>query len=486
MDNGVAYSSTTGRWVVVAAVLGSGMAFLDSTVVNVALPAIGRDLGGGLATLQWVLDGYLLTLSALLLLGGALGDRYGRKRVFSIGLVAFTLASLACGLAPDGGVLIAARAVQGVGGALLVPGSLALINATIRAEDRSRAVGAWAGMTGISTAIGPFVGGWLVDAASWRWVFLLNLPLAAAAVILTARHVSESSDTTAHGRPDALGALLITVGLAGVVYAVIEIPAHGWDAGRAVILLVGVVGLVAFPLAERRQEAPMLPLAVFRSRQFTGSNLTTFALYGALGGALFLLTLQLQLRLGYSALDAGVATLPITIIMLLLSARIGALTARVGPRLLMTVGPLLAAVGLALMARITPGTSYLSAVLPAVVVFALGLATTVAPLTSTVLAAVSEEHVGVASGTNNAIARLAGLLAIAVLPRVAGVRGDRLGAGFGVAMVIAAVVCAAGGLIAFGTIRTATPVRVTTQPGMNHGCQDPCTRGRAESAQAAP
>lgn len=476
----VEYASATGRWVVAAAVLGSGMAFLDSTVVNVALPAIGRDLGGGLTTLQWVLDGYLLTLSALLLLGGALGDRYGRRRIFTAGLVAFTLASLACGLAPNGGVLIAARAAQGVGGALLVPGSLALINATIRSDDRAKAVGAWAGTTGVATAVGPFLGGWLVDAVSWRWVFLINLPLAAVAVVLTHRHVPESSDETAHGRPDALGAVLITVGLAGLVYAAIEIPAQGWNALRVVILLVGIAGMVAFPLAERRQAAPMLPLEVFRSAQFTGANLTTFVLYGALGGALFLLALQLQLRLGYSALEAGVATLPVTIVMLLLSARIGALSTRIGARPLMTAGPIVAAVGLALMVRITPGSSYLTSTLPALVVFALGLATTVAPLTSTVLAAVSEEHVGAASGTNNAIARLASLLAVAVLPRVAGITGDDLGDGFGTAMVISAVLCAAGGVIAFATIRTHTPVRSTAQ--VNHGCQDPCLREERPAA----
>jgi len=477
----VPLASPRARWLLAVAVLGSGIAFLDGTVVNVALPTIGRELGGGLAEQQWVLDGYLLTLSALLLAGGAAGDRYGRRWVFLVGLVVFTLASLACGLAPTGGALIVARLVQGVGAAALVPGSLALIDAGIRAEDRGRAVGLWAGMSGVTSALGPFIGGWLVDAASWRWVFWINVPLAAAAVTMALRHLPESRDPTSpdQGRFDAAGAALVTLGLAGVIYALIEGPSRGWGALPVAAAVVGVLALVAFPLIEARVAAPLLPTELFRSRQFTGANLTTLAVYAALGGALFLLTLQLQQSMGYSALAAGLATLPTTIIMLLASPQMGALTQRTGPRLPMTIGPLVAGTGLALMARVVPGASYIGAVLPAVVVFGLGLSITVAPLTTTVLAAVAEQHVGVASGANNAISRMAGLLAVAVLPLAAGIHvgpGQALGPGFGRAMLIAAVICAAGGIIALASVRTATTVDSHPLPGINHACQHPCTR----------
>ncbi|HZC27072.1 MAG TPA: DHA2 family efflux MFS transporter permease subunit, partial [Actinopolymorphaceae bacterium] len=458
------------------------------TVVNIALPAIGRSLGGGLVVQQWVVDGYLLTLSALLLLGGVLGDRYGRRRVFTIGLVAFTVASLACGLAPTGVALVVARLVQGVGGALLVPGSLSLIDASIRGADRGRAVGMWAGLTGVASAVGPFVGGWLVDAASWRWVFYLNLPFAAVALWVTLTHVPESRDPEAPARLDLLGALCITLGLAGVTFAFIEAPARGWGAVTIAALVVGLAGLVAFPLVEAHTQAPLLPLGIFRSSQFSGANLTTFAVYAALGGALFLLALQLQQSLGYSALAAGISTLPITVIMLLLSSRMGAIGQRIGPRLPMTVGPLVAGAGLALMARVVPGASYWLAVFPALVVFSLGLAVTVAPLTSTVLASVSEHQVGAASGVNNAVARTAGLLAVAVLPPLAGITGmsdGPLGPGFVRAMIISAILCGVGGVAAFATVRTGTPVQSIPLPGVNQACQAPCTRERVGGTEAA-
>lgn len=469
-------SSPAGRWVIVATALGSGMAFLDGSVVNVALPAIRRDLGGGIAMQQWVLDGYLLTLSALLLLGGALGDRYGRRRVFVIGLVGFSLASLGCGVAPSGGTLVAARAVQGVAGALLVPGSLALIDASIASDDRGRAVGAWAGLAGVASAVGPFVGGWLVDAISWRWVFLINLPIAVAAVAVTRRFVPESRRGSA-GRLDLAGAALVTIGLTGAVLALIEVPSHGWTALTVAAAVVGAVALVALPVAERRREAPMVPLDAFRSRQFVGVNLTTLAVYAALGGALFLLALQLQQTLGYSALEAGAALLPITVLMLLLSPRMGSLGERVGPRLPMTVGPVVAGAGLALMARVDPGAGYAGTVLPAVLVFGLGLSITVAPLTATVLASVPDSEAGVASGTNNAVARIAGLLAVAVLPVAAGIgpRAGSLGAGFDRAMLIAAALCALGGAVSAVTITSARRVRHQIRPGVNHACGDPCT-----------
>jgi EmrB/QacA subfamily drug resistance transporter len=472
-------ASPGARWLIAAAVLGSGIALLDGTVVNVALPAIGRELDAGLIGQQWVLDSYLLSLSALLLAGGAAGDRYGRRRVFVGGLIVFTAASLACGFSPTVGWLIGARLVQGIGAAALVPGSLALIDVGIRDEDRARAVGIWAGMSGMATALGPFIGGWLVDAASWRWVFFLNIPLAAAAVWIAARHIPESRDNAARGRADLLGAVAVMVGLAGVTYALIEAPSRGWTPATVAAAAIGATALGIFPLIEIRAGAPLLRLELFRSRQFTGANLTTLAVYAALGGALFLLALQLQQSLHYSALAAGLATLPITVMMLIGSPLAGALAEHTGPRLPMTLGPLIAAAGLALMARITPGASYLQAVLPAVAVFGVGLTITVAPLTAAVLAAVSENHAGTASGVNNAIARLAGLLAIAVLPVAAGIHagvGQPLGHGFVVAMLIAAAVSATGGIVAAVTIHTGVDITHHVLPGVNHACQDPCTR----------
>jgi EmrB/QacA subfamily drug resistance transporter len=481
-------ASAGARWLIAAAVLGSGVAMLDGTVVNVALPTIGRELGADLTGQQWVLDGYLLSLSALLLSGGAAGDRYGRRRVFLGGLAVFTVASLACGLAPTIGWLIGARLVQGVGAAALVPGSLALIDAGITDDDRGRAVGIWAGMSGVTTALGPFIGGWLVDSASWRWVFYLNVPLAVAVAWIATRHVPESRNPTASGRPDILGTAAIAAGLAGVVYTLIEIPSHGWTFATVTAVIVGIAGLVAFPLIEQRVQSPFLPLNLFRSRQFTGANLTTLAVYTAVGGALFLLVLQLQQSLHYSALRSGLATLPMTIIMLIGSPWIGAFAQRTGPRVPMTVGPLIAALGVALMARVVPGATYLGAVLPAVVVFGLGLAVTVAPLTSAVLSAVPDTFAGTASGVNNAISRVAGLLAIAVLPVAAGIRagpGEPLGPGFSLAMLITAGVCLIGGITAWVTIRTGADVAHQVLPGINHACQDPSTRRPSRAQDAA-
>ena len=475
----LALSSPGGRWVVVAAALGSGVAFLDGSVVNVALPAIGRELGGGFSVLQWVLDGYLLSLSALLLLGGALGDRYGRRRVFVVGLVMFTVASLGCGLAPTGAALILARLVQGVGGALLIPGSLALIDASIRQQDRGRAIGTWAGLSGVASALGPFVGGWLVDTASFRWVFFINVPLAALAMVITVRHVPESRDTTATGRLDIAGAASVTVGLGGIIYALIEAPVHGWTPLTVTAAAVGVLALAAFPLIERRQPAPLIPPSLFGSAQFTGANLVTLAVYTALGGALFLLSLQLQQSLGYTARAAGLAFLPFTVIMLLLSSRMGALAQRVGPRWLMTIGPLVAGAGLALLVRAEPGASYLSGVLPGIAVFGLGMTLTVAPLTSAVLASVEEQHVGAASGVNNAVSRIASLLAVAVLPLAAGIDNSAissLGPGFARAMLISAALCGLGGVIAWFTIKQQIPVQLHTVPGLTQACQQPSTR----------
>jgi EmrB/QacA subfamily drug resistance transporter len=445
-------------------VLGSGIAFLDTTVVNVALPTIGEDLDAGISSLQWVVNGYTLTLSGFLLLGGSLGDHYGRRKVFVVGVIWFAVASLLCGLAPTDEVLIAARALQGIGGALLTPGSLAIIEAGFRREDRGPAIGAWSGLGGVTAALGPFLGGWLVQAASWRLVFLINLPLAALVVWVSVRHVPESRDPGATGRLDWVGAALAAVGLAGIVYALTDGPVQGWTAPP--ILATGLAGvgcLVAFLLWERRTPAPMLPLDIFASRQFSAANVVTFVIYGALGGSLFLMPIQLQRVVGYSPLASGVALVPITVVMLLLSARAGRLASRIGPRLPMTLGPLLVAAGFALFTRIGPGAGYLVDILPASLVYGFGLVLTVAPLTSTVLAAARAEHAGIASAVNNDVARTAGLLAVAVLPVAAGISGAdalepaRFGDGFRMAMAIAAVLCAAGGLLSWATIRNPAP-----------------------------
>jgi EmrB/QacA subfamily drug resistance transporter len=450
--------------VLLATILGSGIAFLDSTVVNVALPTIGRELDAGISSLQWVVNAYTLTLSGFLLLGGSLGDHYGRRRVFVIGVVWFAVASLLCGLAPTDEALVAARALQGIGGALLTPGSLAIIEASFRREDRGPAIGAWSGLGGVTAALGPFLGGWLIQTGSWRLIFLINLPLAAVVVWVSVRHVPESRDPGATGRLDWAGATLAAVGLAGVVYALTDGPGLGWTSSRILVAgLVGVAALAAFLVWERRTRNPMLPLDIFASRQFSAANVVTFVVYGALGGSLFLLPIQLQQVVGYSPLASGVALVPITVLMLLLSARAGRLSARIGPRLPMTLGPLLVAAGFALLARIGPGASYLVDILPASLVYWFGLTLTVAPLTATVLAAAPAEHAGVASAVNNDVARTAGLLAVAVLPVAAGISGadalqpDRFAGGFRTAMIIAAVLCVAGGLLSWLTIRNPEP-----------------------------
>jgi EmrB/QacA subfamily drug resistance transporter len=446
--------------VIAATVLGSGMALLDNTVVGIALPTIGRQFHTGVSTLQWVVTGYTLTLAGLLLLGGALGDRLGRRRIFVIGAIWFAVASLACGLAPNGPALIAARILQGVGGALLTPGSLAIIQASFAPQDRSRAIGAWSGLGGVATAVGPFLGGWLISSVSWRLIFFINLPVALAVVVISIRHVPESRDPTVSGRLDAAGATLVTLGLVGLAYGLIEGPVLGWGSPVTIVaLLGGVVLLVAFVVVESRTGHPLIPLRLFRSMQFSAANAVTFAVYGGLGGALFLLPVLLQEVSGYSPLEAGAALLPLTVLMLALSARSGALAARIGPRLQMSVGPLVVAAGLALLSRATGSGGYFVEVFPAVVVFGLGLAFTVAPLTATVLAAAPPEHSGVASAINNDVARTASLIAVAVLPVVAGITGNaylhpaQFASGFRTAMYVSAAVCAAGGVLAAFTIR---------------------------------
>ncbi|MFC9429430.1 MFS transporter [Streptomyces sp. NPDC056987] len=445
-------SSARGRWVILTTVLGSTMALLDSTVVNVALPHIGDSLNADLAALQWTVNAYMVTLAGLILLGGSLGDRYGRRRVFVIGVVWFALGSLLCGIAPNAGILIAARALQGVGGALLVPGSLAIIQASFHPDDRARAVGVWSGLGGVGAAVGPFLGGWLVDGPGWRWVFLINVPLAAVCVPVALRHVPETRDPAAHGKFDVLGAVLGAAALALVTYALIARTV--WPG------VAGVLVAIAFVRTERRRADPMLPLSIFRSRLFTSVNVVTLCVYAAFGGFFFLSALQLQVVAGYSALRAGAALLPTTVLMLLLSARSGALAQRIGPRLPLTVGPLLCAVGMLLMLRVGPGAGYLTDVLPAVAVLGMGMVTLVAPLTATVLASVDVARAGLASGINNAAARAAGLIAVAALPLLAGMGPEayrsatEFDATFRRAMPMLAGVLVAGALIAWATVRS--------------------------------
>ncbi|MGH9189114.1 MAG: MFS transporter [Acidimicrobiales bacterium] len=478
---GIRYGTPAARWVLAATVLGSGIAFLDGTVVNVALPAISEDLGTSLTGMQWTVNAYLVTLSALLLLGGSLGDRFGRRRMFVTGLAGFTLASLLCGVAPTPGFLIAARAVQGVGGALLVPGSLSIIAAAFHPDDRGRAIGAWSGLAGVTASIGPFLGGWMIDAVSWRLIFLINVPLAAVAIAIAVRHVPE---TTSHDRKplDATGAVLITTALAGISYAAIE---HR-GATSAVAAAIGVCALAGFLVVERSTSHPMLPLRIFRSRQFSGTNLTTLAVYAGLSGALFLVVLRLQISLGYSALEAGAALVPFTLLMLTLSSKAGQLAQRIGARLPMTVGPLVTAAGIILLSWIAPGSRYVTAVLPGVVVFGLGMALTVAPLTAAVLASVGDEMTGVASGVNNAVARLAGLLAVAGLPALAGIATDgsvgaSLDHGYAPALRIAALVGALGGVVAVMVVRETSRVRPAPHPSPFHACHHPCVAADADA-----
>ncbi|MGR4878488.1 MFS transporter [Streptomyces sp. LARHCF249] len=460
-EPGVPLASARGRWILLTTVLGSSMALLDSTVVNVALPRIGRDLDADLAVLQWTVNAYLLTLAGLILVGGALGDRFGRRRIFVLGVVWFAVGSLLCGIAPNAAVLVAARALQGIGGALLTPGSLALIQGSIRAEDRARAVGLWSGLGGVGAAVGPFLGGWLVDGPGWRWVFLLNVPLAALCVPVALRHVPESRDPQAHGRFDVAGAVLGAASLALLTYALIE--ARSATAPVVAAAVGGVLLGGAFVQVERRRADPMLPPEIFASRQFTAVNLVTLCVYAALGGFFFLVVLQLQVVSGYSALASGAAMLPTTALMLLLSARSGELGERIGPRIPLTVGPLVCAAGTLLMLRVGPDASYAQDVLPAMAVMGLGLVILVAPLTSTVLASVDPGRAGLASGINNAAARAAGLLAVAALPLLSGMAPEsyrsatQFDTAFGRAMLWCAGTFAAGAVVAWATVRSPAP-----------------------------
>jgi EmrB/QacA subfamily drug resistance transporter len=465
----VTYGSRAGRWVLLATILASGIAQLDATVVNVALPRIGRDLHVGLTSLQWTVNAYTLTLSGLLLLGGSLGDRLGRRRIFVVGVIWFTAASLGCALAPSAGVLIAMRAVQGVGGAMLTPGSLAILQAVFAPKDRAPAVGAWSGLTGVASALGPVVGGLLVGVAPWGWrlVFLLNLPLAVV-VVFASRHIPETRDESVDGRIDLIGAALAATGLAALIYGLTEGSSFGWAAREIGATAGGIVLLAVFVAVELRTRTPMLPMRLFRSHQFSAANAVTIVVYGALGGVFFLVPVELQQGAGFSPVEAGASLLPVTATLLLLSARMGRFASRRGPRLQMAAGPILAATGVALLTRIHPGVSYVSAVLPGVLVFGVGMAVTVAPLTATVMAAAPPDDVGVASAVNNDLARTAALFAVAVLPALSGITAaaykspSALSNGFHHAAWIAATLCALGGVLAGVFIRNDVLTKATT------------------------
>jgi EmrB/QacA subfamily drug resistance transporter len=456
--DGLRMGTPAGRWVLFTTVLGSSLAMLDATVVNVALERIGTDLGADFAGLQWTVNAYTLTLAALILLGGSLSDRFGRRRVFVLGVCWFAAASLLCGIAPNIETLIAARGLQGVGGALLTPGSLAIISASFRGDDRAAAVGAWSGLGGVAGAIGPFLGGWLVE-WNWRAVFLLNLPVAVLIVVVAARHVPETRDPSAPRQLDWPGTVLVVAGLGLLTYALTSAGSADAGAGPWVYGAVGAAALAAFAVVERRSVHPLVPPVLFRSRQFTAANAVTLLVYAPLGVLFVLLVLQLQVVSGYSPLLAGTALLPVTVLMLAFSARVGALARRTGPRPLLTLGPLVAAVGVLLLLRADRDADYLTDVLPGAVVFGIGLTLLVAPLTATVLDSAADRFAGVASGVNNAVARSAGLLAVAIVPVVAGISGaDYTGAaafsaGFRNAMLICAGMLVAGGIVAAVFVR---------------------------------
>ena len=452
-------ASAEGRLIVAVTVLGSGIAFLDGTVVNVAVPAIGRELGADFGTLQWILDAFLLTLGSLVLVGGSLGDILGRSRVFLLGTVGFGVASMVCGVAPNGLTLVLARAVQGVTAALLVPSSLAILSATFEGPDRGQAIGLWGGLTAVPIAVGPFLGGLLVDHGGWRDVFFINVPVVVVTAVLGWRSLPRLAGSGRLADVDLPGAALCTIGLGAAVWALIEGPRPGASAiAVATALVAAGACLAGFVVVELRRSRPMLPLDLFRHRDFAIANAMTLAVYGALGGALFLVVLELQDVMGYSALAAGASMAPAVLMLLVLSPLMGRLVTTTGPRPLMGLGPIVAGFGMLLYTRIAPGATYVTDVLPGAVIFGLGMSIVVAPLTTTVMSSVPQAHAGVASGVNNAVARLAGLIAVAALPLASGLggvtpEGSAFTDGFHRAMVISAVLCWAGGVVSFVGLR---------------------------------
>jgi EmrB/QacA subfamily drug resistance transporter len=474
--------STTGVSLIAATALVSGVGQYDAYVVNIAVPAIGRDLGASVAAIQWTLTGYLLSVAALLLVGGALADRFGRRRVLLIGLCVLFVSSILCASALSIGGLIAARVVQGVGAALVVPTSLALLNGTLRVSDRARGIGVWAGLTTLAATIGPYVGGWLVDHVSWRWVFLLDLPLILLA-LAALRRVPETSGARRSPSLDIVGALLAILGLGGLIYAVTEGAGAGWSSARILVaFVVGGLSLVALVPTERRRRAPMLRLSLFSSRQFDAVNVTTVLFYGAVSAAGYLLVLQCQLQLGYSAAQAGAALIPASAVFLAVSPFSGALVARVGPRWLMVAGILVVATAFLWLSQAQPGDGYATAILPAALLWGLGLGLTVAPLTAAVLAAVGDADLGEASAINNAAARVGGVIAIAVVPLLIGATGGRslahaLAGGYEPAMIVVGAVSVAAAVITGLLVaddRAAAPR--LAPPAPYHGCALPVTR----------
>ena len=437
------------RWTLVACVLASSLSFVEGSVLNVALPAIRASYGAGAEQVQWVVNAYLLPLSALLLLGGALGDHFGRRRLLVLGTALFALTSLLCALAPSLPILLAARAVQGIGAALLLPNSLALLNAAYSGEKRGRAVGIWAAAGAAAAAVAPLIGGWLVDTVGWPAIFYINLPLALGAIFLAVRYVAESRDAGA-GRTDYAGALLVTAGLGGLTYALTVWSATGGFSNEALAaLVVGLVLIGAFFAVEyQRRNRAMLPLGLFPNLCFSGLNLLTFLLYGAFGAAMLLVPFVLISAGGYSPVEAGLALLPLPILMTIASPFMGSVAARIGPRLPLTTGPLVVAAGLALSRLIGPDSSYWTAAFPTILIMALGMTIAVAPLTSSVLGSVEEQHVAMASGLNSAVARLGGLIATALLGSVLGKHGDAIFPDFHAAMFVSAAVAAVSSLVA--------------------------------------
>ncbi len=406
-------ASAQGKWLLAAMILGSGMAFLDGSIVSLALPAMDRDLDAGVAGLQWTVNAYTLTLAALILVGGSLGDRLGRRKVYVVGVAGFAVASVLCAIAPTIEMLVLARGLQGVAAALLTPGSLAIISASFVEEDRGKAIGAWSGLAGVTTAVGPLLGGWMVDAIGWRSIFWLNVPLAAVVIWLSVKHVPETKGE--QGKLDMIGAAVAAAALALLTYGLVE-KSWMWVIG-------GLALMVVFVIHQKRTPHALVPLSLFADRVFTAANICTFAIYGALSGSMFLLVLQLQYVSGYSPLEAGLATIAITILMLLFSSKAGELGAKIGPRWPMTIGPIVSAAGLLMLLGVGENPNFWIDVLPGSIVFGAGITLLVAPLTTAVLAAAPTEQTGIASGINNAVARTASLLAVAAIPPIAGIAG---------------------------------------------------------------
>jgi EmrB/QacA subfamily drug resistance transporter len=452
----------TAKLTLVAAILGSSIVFIDSTVVNVALPPIQRDLGGGLAAQQWIADAYLLTLGSLILVGGSLGDIFGEVRVFRLGVASFGLASVLCAIAPDSTTLIVFRGIQGIAGALLTPASLALITATFSGAERGAAIGSWTAWSGMSTVLGPLLGGWLIGVSSWRVIFFLNVPIAAATLVIT-RYMAPCQESRRPGsRVDVLGGSLCVVGLGSLVFGFIEQPRRGWDLAVAGSLAGGVLALVAFVVWEMLEPQPMLPLRLFRLRNFTVTNIETFALYGGLGAFFFFLVLYLQQVAGYSPFRSGLATLPVTLVMFVVSRYAGKYSMRFGPRWFMALGPAIAGFSVLMLSRAPTHLDYLVDLLPVLVGFSIGLSLTVAPLTTTVLSDAGPSDAGIASGVNNAIARVAGLVSIAVVGiAAAGGTSHLTKHGFHVAMVVTGILIVAGGVIGAAGIRNPEHVVAT-------------------------